>query len=92
MIRAIEDYRARLELDGPSMDISARRLLIDEFLSKIYDGLGEPVQIAYTLYLKYLEMVHMSSGFEEATLLFEMMADEAGYLVDYFEIHEEVHV
>lgn len=89
----IEDYRARLQLsieseilkqeDKDAHDTSARIMLIDEFLKKVDEGLGEPDQVAYTLYLKYTECMFDSMG-KKASYMFEIMADEAGSLMDYF--------
>ncbi len=92
-MRALEDYRIELEFsvqndilnrdDVTAHEVSYRISLIDEFFKMVDDGLGEPVQVAYTLYLKYMECMFKSMG-NKASYMFEIMADEAGYLIDYF--------
>lgn len=78
----VED-RIRDRDDISAREISARMTLMDEFLKDLDDGLGEPVQVAYTLYLKYMEYMSNTLG-SQASYMFEIMADEAGYLIDYF--------
>ena len=86
---AISDYRCRLETSECSRDLIARKMLIDEFLTDVDNGAGEPVNVAYTLYLKYMEYLHKSEGFEDAEKMFETMADEAGNLINYFDFVSE---
>lgn len=76
-IEKIEGYRGCLDTEPPSMEKSARILLVDELLQRIDDGLNEPIEAAYCLFMKYAEWYEISK--EE---IFSDMADEALFIVD----------
>lgn len=83
-LEKIEEYRGCLDCDSPSLEKSARLLLVDELLERIENGDGEPVEIAYMLFAKYGEWFTISHE-----PIFEDMRDEALFIVDICDSYME---
>lgn len=82
-IERLTDYRAALETEPPSIEVSFRKTAMDDLFIAIDKGLAEPIDAAYMLYYKYMECMHWAENNNEVSEIFETMADEMSFVVDY---------
>ena len=82
-LEKLEQYRYCLECEPATMEAATRKYVIDEIFRYIELGYGEPVEVAYNLYLKYMALMNaVGDDKHEWANIFSDMCDEASYVID----------
>lgn len=79
-IDRITRYREYLETEPPSLEATAKKMVVDEILNKIMEGFGEPITVADSTYFKYMEYAAYAKDTNDGDKIFLGMAEEADYI------------
>ena len=77
----ISEYRMCLETEPVTYESTIRKIAIDEFFRRIDNGLLEPIECAYTLYLTNAHAADMCENGSNREA-FNTFADEMQFIID----------